>query len=236
MSRPRQPIPRKPPASGSKRSPPPAAGAPSGTYARLLTGDPAPSFVQATPQNPRFASQTLGGLYTVLLFHVSAADPLGRAALEAAAKRLDLFDARRATCFAVALDRGDESRLGAVAPGVGAFWDFDGEVAKLYGALPLDWTPEKPVKARRQWVIVDPQLRVHAVVPFRDDGGDAAEGLPPDRAGAAGRPYRRFRDAGARPGDPPVCSSPSCARRWSPTIARRGASRRASCARWMAER
>ena len=180
MSHRRQPIPQRTPV---RRPPPPAptpaaagpAAQPSARYVRLLPGDPAPVFVQRSPNNARFASQTLGGMYVALLFHVSAGDPRSRVALDAAAARKDLFDTRRAVCFAVSCDPADETRLTSASPGMSFFWDADGTVAKLHGVLPADWKAGDAVNAMRQWVVLDPQQRVHAVVPFRDDGSDAEE-------------------------------------------------------------
>ena len=61
-------------------------------------------------------------------------------------------------------------------PGIRYFWDFDGTIGRLYGALPLDAKPGSgPVSARRFWIVLDPMLRVRNVVPFRPDGSDRAE-------------------------------------------------------------
>jgi predicted 2-oxoglutarate/Fe(II)-dependent dioxygenase YbiX len=61
-------------------------------------------------------------------------------------------------------------------PGIRHFWDFDGAVSRLYGALPLEAEPgAASVPARQLWVVLDPTLRVRAVIPFRADGSDRAE-------------------------------------------------------------
>ena len=148
-------------------------------YLRLERGDPAPSFVQRSPKNDRFASGSLGGLYTVLCFHGSAGDARGLAALQAAAARRDVFDGRRAVCFGVSLDPADESRLKSDHPGLSFFWDADGHVARMFGVLPTEGAagdqPPGQVQMRRAWVVVDPQMRVLAVAPFRADGAEAEE-------------------------------------------------------------
>src|SRR5260221_159225 len=61
-------------------------------YVNLLRGDPAPWFNQRTSSNPRYAFDTTAGRYLVLCFYVSAGDPRGRAAIEAALARRNLFD------------------------------------------------------------------------------------------------------------------------------------------------
>ena len=71
-------------------------------------------------------------------------------------------------------------------PGIRFFWDANGAVSRLYGAIPKDAEPGKgPVAARRFWMVLDPTLRVLHVVPFAQDGSDASalfdyiEQLPP---------------------------------------------------------
>lgn len=52
-------------------------------------------------------------------------------------------------------------------PGIRFFWDSDGAVSRLYGAIPTDAEPAKaPVPARRLWIVLDPTLRVLLVIPF----------------------------------------------------------------------
>ena len=52
-------------------------------------------------------------------------------------------------------------------PGIRFFWDSDGAVSRLYGAIPTDAEPAKaPVPARRFWIVLDPTLRVLLVIPF----------------------------------------------------------------------
>jgi predicted 2-oxoglutarate/Fe(II)-dependent dioxygenase YbiX len=61
-------------------------------------------------------------------------------------------------------------------PGIRHFWDFDGAVSQLYGAVPANAAPASgPVTARRFWLVLDPMLRVRNVVPFRQDGTDREE-------------------------------------------------------------
>ncbi|MFN4102628.1 MAG: 2OG-Fe(II) oxygenase, partial [Pararhodobacter sp.] len=118
----------------------------------------------------------------------SAADPHGRAALAAAYARSDLFDDERASFFGVSSDPRDEAtgRVTNRTPGYRHFWDFDLTAARLYGVAPQGADPRSgPVSLARQWVVIDPTMRVVAVIPFRKDRSDLAgvmavlEGLPP---------------------------------------------------------
>ena len=64
-----------------------------------------------------------------------------------------------AAFFAVTSDPADEAqrRLSEQLPGYRVFWDFDGTIGSLYGALPLDLKAVKAnVPARRLWVVLDP--------------------------------------------------------------------------------
>ena len=87
----------------------PQAPATSGpTCVTLAPGDPAPWFQQRSTSNPRFVFDTVAGRYIVLCFFVSAAEPSGRGALDAALARRAQFDDERACFFGVSLDPADE--------------------------------------------------------------------------------------------------------------------------------
>jgi predicted 2-oxoglutarate/Fe(II)-dependent dioxygenase YbiX/peroxiredoxin len=147
-------------------------------YVNLEPGDPAPYFAGASTSNPRFVFDTAAGRYLVLCMLGSAGDPAVRAAITAAAARRDVFDDNHASLFGVSLDPDDlhERRLEQSLPGVRHFWDFDGAIGRLYGALPLDLaSPEtvsgrreilEPLLFRRMWLVLDPTLRVLKVWPF----------------------------------------------------------------------
>ncbi|MGH6892948.1 MAG: 2OG-Fe(II) oxygenase, partial [Dongiaceae bacterium] len=70
-------------------------------------------------------------------------------------------------------------------PGIRFFYDFDGTISRLYGALPRGAQTVSASGARRLWVVIDPTLRVLHVIPFAADGSDrgavfaALEQLPP---------------------------------------------------------
>jgi predicted 2-oxoglutarate/Fe(II)-dependent dioxygenase YbiX/peroxiredoxin len=143
-------------------------------YVLLTKGDPAPWFKQRSTTNPRYAFDTAAGRYIVLCFFATAADAAGRAAIAAAHARRDLFDDVRACFFGVTVDPADEGRVREAIPGLRYFLDFDGNVSRRYGALPLDAGTPSPAAARRFWMLLDPTLRVIAVVPFAPGGGERA--------------------------------------------------------------
>jgi predicted 2-oxoglutarate/Fe(II)-dependent dioxygenase YbiX/peroxiredoxin len=146
----------------------------------ILAGDPAPTFFQRTPANPRYAFDTAAGRYLVLCFFGTAKDAHANAALSETLARTDLFDDERACFFGISNDPTDEAeaRVANRIPGFRFFWDFDLTVAKLYGAVPPEAQPGAgPVGLARFWVVLDPTLRVIANIPFRPDGGDVAQVL-----------------------------------------------------------
>lgn len=155
-------------------------------YRQLAIGEPAPGFRQRSTSNPAYVFDTVGGRYIVLCFFGSARDEQGRAAADFALAQRRLFDDERISFFGVSVDVDDE-RSGRVAesvPGIRHFWDFDGQVSRLYGALPVA-ANAAPASLRRLWVVLDPGLNVLATLPMRSDGTDRAEllalltGLPP---------------------------------------------------------
>lgn len=149
-------------------------------YINLSAGDPAPWFSQRSVSNPRYVFDSAGGRYIVLCFFGSAANPHARAAVAAALRERALFDDNRACFFGVSNDPADETeqRLRDVIPGYRFFWDFDGTVARLYGALPTEPGPDgEPSPVRQMWMVLDPTLRIMACIPFRDDRQDIAEVL-----------------------------------------------------------
>lgn len=142
----------------------------------LTPGDPAPWFRAASTSNPSYAFDTAAGRYIVLCFFGSAADPAGTAALRAVAANRGVFDDTRVCFFGVSHDPADEAsgHVRASIPGIRFFWDFDGAVSRLYGALPLDSSPGPGVPVWRFWMVLGPTLRVMRVFPFEVDGSDRA--------------------------------------------------------------
>lgn len=154
-------------------------------FKRLEAGDAAPTFMQATPTNPRYAFDTAAGRYLVLCFYHSADAPQARQALAAVHARTDLFDDRFASFFGVSTDPrdGDAARLATRIPGFRHFLDFDHRASRLYGASSL--CAPAPRMRRSLWAVLDPTLRVIDRIPFAEDGSDLArlfaclESLPP---------------------------------------------------------
>ncbi|PWJ20318.1 2OG-Fe(II) oxygenase [Jannaschia seohaensis] len=145
----------------------------------LTPGDPAPSFIQRSVANPRYAFDSAAGRYLVLCFYGSAADPHAQDALRAAHDRPDLFDDDRASFFGVSVDPADEAqgRVQNRIPGYRHFWDFDLTVSRRYGVADKAATPASgtPLALVRQWVVIDPTMRVIAAIPFRPERSDLAE-------------------------------------------------------------
>ena len=154
----------------------------------LTPGDPAPSFVQRSLGNPRYAFDTAAGRWLVLLFLGSVSDERSAAALDAARARADLFNDDFASLFAVTIDPADEAeaRIADRIPGVRHFLDFDLSVCRLYGVVSAK-AEGGQVALWRCWLVIDPTMRVRHVVPVAEDGADIAtlfaalEALPPPR-------------------------------------------------------
>jgi hypothetical protein len=73
--------------------------------------------------------------------------------------------------FGVSIDRQDETKLGigVVLNGIRYFWDFDFQVSALFGALdPAQAAGAGQVSYRPFTLVLDPALRVLAVVPLHD--------------------------------------------------------------------
>ena len=156
----------------------PAHANPRGRYVVLDPGDPAPWFTQRSGTNDAYVFDTTAGRYIVLCFLGSAGDAAGRAALGAVAAHRSLFDDANICFFGVSNDPADEpaGRLRHSLPGLRFLLDFDGQVARLYGALPTDAPEGGPKPAiRRFWLVLDPTMRVLARVPFASDAGDQSE-------------------------------------------------------------
>lgn len=146
---------------------------PGGTYVELRPGDTAPWFRQRSTSNDDYVFDTAAGRWIVLGFIGSSADAAGQRAMAWLHAERHLFDDSHIAFFGLTQDPGDKGRLRAALPGIRWFWDFDRSVARLYGAAPTSPHPDPAAEPlRRFWTILDPSLRVRAVVRFAEGGSD----------------------------------------------------------------
>ena len=137
------------------------------------TGDSVPFFTAAETNNPTFNYSSVGGVYSVLSFLGTTKNPATRAALDHMASRADQFDDYRLCFFGILIDREDHQQktVPTPRPSFRYFWDFDHAISKLYGAL-VHTSPSEgaaPMLGYRPFtLIVDPMLRVLAVIPMLD--------------------------------------------------------------------
>jgi len=146
--------------------------APKADYVRLMAGDPAPWFVQRACCNPSYRFDTAAGRYIVMGFVASAADPLSADALSVLQTERALFDDAKISFFSVTLEPKDESegRLVTSLPGIRHFYDFDGTVSALYGAIPRNAKAGGTMSVRRFFLVLDPTMRVIKNIPFVESG------------------------------------------------------------------
>ncbi len=147
----------------------------------LSVGEFAPTFAAPTRTNPLFHFNTLAGRYVLLAF--LPRDPGRRAAaLQVFAAIRPRFDDRDSTAFFVVREAVGAAIPPDEIPGVRWFFDADGAVARLYGALD-DQGGEQPF-----WLLLDPMLRVLGRAPLATPQSLFAmiSALPP--AGAQSEP------------------------------------------------
>lgn len=125
-------------------------------------GEPVPWFTCRTQTRERFVFDTVAGRYIVLCFFGSAAEPVSAEVLAQLAAQRARFDDDNLAFFGVSVDPDDErlQRVATALPGIRYFWDFDRAVSGLYGTLQADGA------YRRVSYVLDPLLRVLAVLPF----------------------------------------------------------------------
>ncbi len=133
-------------------------------------GDTAEWFTCASTSNPEYHFDTAAGRYVVLFFFGSAALEKSRVALDFITKDLrHLFDDSRMAFFGVSVDPGDaeQNRVQQILPGFRYFWDFDGAVSKLYGALDSAADTNSGMISYSAFTLVlDPFLRVMEKIPL----------------------------------------------------------------------
>lgn len=134
----------------------------------LLTwGEPAPWFVARATNNPAYTFSSVGGCYVVLCFFQSATRSDSRQILQDLWNARARFDDQNLCFFGVSTDPEDErqARVQQHLPGIRFFWDFDQAVSRLYGAV-IENAPAGAATYRAHTLILDPLLRVMAVLPF----------------------------------------------------------------------
>jgi predicted 2-oxoglutarate/Fe(II)-dependent dioxygenase YbiX/peroxiredoxin len=140
----------------------------------LSVGEFAPWFSAPSPNNPTFHFNTLAGRYVLLAFlpPPGAARDRAMAAFDAHA---GLFDDVKLTCFMVLRDAESIAAARNRDRGLRWFFDAEGEVSRLYGALAPDGS-EAPF-----WLLLDPFLRVMESAPAGEEAHifKTIQGLPP---------------------------------------------------------
>jgi len=98
---------------------------------------------------------------------------LGAAVLDSLRTHRARFDDEHLSFFGVSVDPADESgnRAPDSIPGIRYFWDFDRSVSALYGAV------DRAGAFRPVTYVLDPALRVLAVVPFSADARGHVDAL-----------------------------------------------------------
>jgi predicted 2-oxoglutarate/Fe(II)-dependent dioxygenase YbiX/peroxiredoxin len=128
----------------------------------LRPGQPAPYFAVRSTANPSFHFDTLGGRFIVLGFFGSSQEAEGRRHLDQLLALEGRFDDTNICFFGVSTDAADEGLLRQRLPGIRYFWDDDRALSGLYGAQSAEGF-------RRLTYVIDPALRVLAVLPFDPD-------------------------------------------------------------------
>lgn len=115
-------------------------------------GDPAPWFEAATPDSARFHFSTTVGRY-VLLGFLPPPGPARDAAVAPFLANRALFDDHKLTAFLVLRDQASIAQARNQPPGLRWFFDPDGEISRLYGALGPGG------EAHPYWLLLDPAHR-----------------------------------------------------------------------------
>ncbi|MEQ9121953.1 MAG: 2OG-Fe(II) oxygenase [Alphaproteobacteria bacterium] len=131
--------------------------------------EPAPLFICAASNNPRFNFSTVGGRYVMLTFFGSAAAPGMDRVLADAAAATDVFDDVQASFFGISIDPDDQA-LERVKQTGGCrfFWDFEQEVSRLYGAVEGEAGEDGAVDFKPVSILIDPMMRVLGNQPIDD--------------------------------------------------------------------
>jgi predicted 2-oxoglutarate/Fe(II)-dependent dioxygenase YbiX len=147
-------------------------------FQSLDIGDTVPQFTARSTVNPEFRFDTAAGRYIVLGLLGTLADEVGRASLALVREHAALFDDEKLAFFGVVVSAADEAGdyFKEQAKALRFFLDLDGAVSRLCGALPVNLEQgQTNLPYQRKWVVLDPMLRVIAVLPFEPDGADRAK-------------------------------------------------------------
>ena len=129
----------------------------------LILGEPAPLFIAPSPSRPDFHFGGCGGRYILLGFLPLDPDAC-QAASAVVARNADLLSDGHVASFLVLRDPATFADA-VDLPGRRWFFDADGALSRLYGALSPD-VAESPL-----WIVLDPSMRVLLMAPLA--AGDA---------------------------------------------------------------
>jgi predicted 2-oxoglutarate/Fe(II)-dependent dioxygenase YbiX len=146
------------------------------TYRELMMGDHAPWFRQRSTRSSEDAIDLAAGRYLVLCFFGYGGEEGAQRRLVAAQRQQSPGDSP-ITFFGVSVDPADEWCAGVrdASPSIHHFWDFDGHVSRLYGALPTSAGDNRRESFRARWIVLNPNLQVCAVLPFGSHDSDVAQ-------------------------------------------------------------
>ncbi|THD71172.1 2OG-Fe(II) oxygenase, partial [Phenylobacterium sp.] len=147
----------------------------------LRPGEPTPWFYAPSASNPSFNFASVAGRYILMGF--PPADPAARERVFDVMKaNIGLLRDDNVACFVVLNDQESFARA-RDRNGMRWFFDPDGAVSRLYGALD-ETGAERPI-----WVAIDPSLRVMFVAPMAESAEVFARlGALPPPDGHAGVP------------------------------------------------
>jgi hypothetical protein len=128
----------------------------------LSLGEFAPWFAAAAPNHPVFNFSPCAGRYVLLAFLPPPGEARDRA-MAAFDTHAGLFDDQKLTCFMVLRDAASIAAAKNREPGLRWFFDAEGTVSRLYGAL----TPEG--SENPFWLLLDPFLRVLSSAPMGEE-------------------------------------------------------------------
>ncbi|MBR8827324.1 MAG: 2OG-Fe(II) oxygenase [Gomphosphaeria aponina SAG 52.96 = DSM 107014] len=140
---------------------------------RIFTvGDPAPWFSCRSSNSSEFHFGTTAGRYLVLCFYGSASIRKNARVINYLTKELrHFFDDEKIAFFGVSIDNQDEqlARVSQILPGIRYFWDFNGQVSLLYGAIaPEQELTQGQIAYNSFTLVLSPLLRVMANIPLTD--------------------------------------------------------------------